>query len=111
MGGANGQVKIKLIENNNTTQLDYEATTKINGKIAQLGSRLINGTVKKNTNIFFNNFNSFFSETNYISNKPLAMNNKEKQEANGKSLINKYPYLYVLLIIFFIVFFVLINYE
>ena len=47
LGGASGKVEIKLNEKDSTTNLFYTADTKINGKIAQLGSRLIEGTVKK----------------------------------------------------------------
>jgi len=38
-----------LKEIDKTTVLNYEADTRINGRIAQLGSRLIDGSVKKNT--------------------------------------------------------------
>ena len=53
LGGANGKVEIRLDEKENLTYLNYKANTKIHGKIAQLGARLIDGTVKKNTTIFF----------------------------------------------------------
>ena len=38
------------------TSLTYNANSKINGKLAQLGSRLIDGSVRKNTEKFFKNF-------------------------------------------------------
>ena len=54
------------------TYLNYDATTNINGKIAQLGSRLIDGTVKKNTNIFFDNFNRFLNQDKSNNNQTLT---------------------------------------
>ena len=47
LGFASGNITVKLKENNNKTILTYTAETKINGKLAQLGSRLIDGSVKK----------------------------------------------------------------
>ena len=69
LGNASGKVIIFLKELDKTTVLRYEADTKINGKIAQLGSRLIDGSVKKNTDLFFKNFSKILNEdTNIIIN-------------------------------------------
>ena len=47
---------------------DTNVVTKINGKIAQLGARLVEGSVKKNTTLFFNNFiNSLYSSNSKYS--------------------------------------------
>ena len=109
LGGANGSVQVKLTEKNNTTYLNYEADTRIHGKIAQLGSRLIDGTVKKNTTVFFKNFDSLFNDYNTADNQVLREDNKEKEIITNKKLNKKY--IYIFLIIFFIIFFVFINYE
>ena len=58
LGYASGKVKVSLQEKNEITTLKYEVESRINGKIAQLGSRLIDGSVKKNTEKFFNNFSN-----------------------------------------------------
>jgi carbon monoxide dehydrogenase subunit G len=56
LGHASGNINVALKENKNKTILSYSAETRINGKLAQLGSRLIDGSVKKNTDLFFKNF-------------------------------------------------------
>ena len=89
--------------------MNYEADTRIHGKIAQLGSRLIDGTVKKNTTVFFKNFDSLFNDYSTADNQVLRKDNKEKEIITNNKLNKKY--IYIFLIIFFIIFFVFINYE
>ena len=57
-GGASGSAKVQLIEDKDTssTTLSYEVTAQVKGKIAQLGSRLIQSTAKKLSKNFFGNF-------------------------------------------------------
>ena len=57
-GFAKGSVKIKLSnsEQPNHTTLDYSGSAQVGGKLAQLGSRLIGGVIKKTTDEFFENF-------------------------------------------------------
>ena len=66
LGNASGKVKIYLNEIDKTTVLNYEADTRINGRIAQLGSRLIDGSVKKNTDLFFQNFSKVLNEDSKV---------------------------------------------
>ena len=56
LGLASGKIKVLLEEKGEMTSLTYNANSKINGKLAQLGSRLIDGSVRKNTEKFFKNF-------------------------------------------------------
>ena len=58
-GGAN--VKLEEIDENNTV-LRYEVDAKIGGKLAQLGSRLIDSTSKKLAGKFFDNFVKIFEK-------------------------------------------------
>ena len=109
LGGAKGKVNIALTEKNKLTYLNYEANTSINGKIAQLGSRLIDGTVKKNTNMFFENFNRFLHENKSNNNQTLTAKENDKKLISNEKLKKKY--LYFLLIIFFIILFIMIKYE
>ena len=51
-GGAD--VKLKAVEEG--TELTYDATAKVGGKLAQLGSRIIGGFARKMTDQFFENF-------------------------------------------------------
>ena len=56
--------------------------TRINGKIAQLGSRLIDGTVKKNTNMFFDNFDSFLHDRDKSNNNQTLTAKENEKKIN-----------------------------
>ena len=56
VGFANGSADVKLEEKDNITTLTYEVNVDVGGKIAQLGSRLINGVAKKMSEYFFGRF-------------------------------------------------------
>ena len=55
-GFAKGGANVKLSEVEGGTQLDYEVDAKVGGKLAALGSRLIDSTAKKLAGEFFGNF-------------------------------------------------------
>jgi len=55
-GFAKGGAKVQLTEVDGGTQLDYQVDAKVGGKIAQLGSRLIDSAAKKLATQFFTNF-------------------------------------------------------
>ena len=56
-GFASGGAKVKLVEDGpNATVLSYEAEARVGGKLAQIGSRLIDSTVKKLSEEFFGAF-------------------------------------------------------
>ena len=61
VGFANGSADIKLEEENGSTLLSYEVDVNVGGKIAQLGSRLIDGVAKKMSNYFFGRFSDLIS--------------------------------------------------
>ncbi len=56
VGFANGIADVKLDEQGGITTLTYEVNVDVGGKIAQLGSRLINGVAKKMSDYFFGRF-------------------------------------------------------
>ena len=62
-GGATGSARVDLeeIENGNSTRLTYDVNAAVTGKIAQLGSRLIESTAKKLATKFFTNFIAILS--------------------------------------------------
>ncbi len=60
-GFAKGAADVRLVEDGDGTLLSYEARAQIGGKLAQLGSRLINSTAKKLANAFFENFRTHLS--------------------------------------------------
>ncbi|NNG04443.1 MAG: carbon monoxide dehydrogenase subunit G [Inquilinus sp.] len=55
-GFAKGGAKVHLAEDGGATVLTYEVNANVGGKLAQLGSRLIDGTAKKMADDFFGNF-------------------------------------------------------
>ncbi|AEI93744.1 MULTISPECIES: CoxG family protein [Roseobacter] len=55
-GHAKGGADVTLVADGDTTILTYDAKAQIGGKLAQLGSRLIQSTAKKLAAKFFKNF-------------------------------------------------------
>jgi carbon monoxide dehydrogenase subunit G len=55
-GFAKGGADVKLAADGNETVLTYMATAQVGGKLAQIGSRLIDSTAKKMANEFFGKF-------------------------------------------------------
>ena len=96
LGNASGKVIIFLKELDKTTVLNYEADTRINGRIAQLGSRLIDGSVKKNTDLFFQNFSKILNENS----------NTNINDRKNKVIIGKIKVFTYLTILFFITLFI-----
>lgn len=61
-GFAKGGAVVSLKEVDGGTELTYDVEAKVGGKIAQLGSRLINGFAKKMTVKFFETFQEIVEE-------------------------------------------------
>jgi carbon monoxide dehydrogenase subunit G len=55
-GFARGSAAVTLSEAGDETVLEYTAEIKVGGKIAQIGSRLLDGTARKLSNDFFTKF-------------------------------------------------------
>ena len=55
-GFAKGGAKVRLEEDGEATLLSYDVDAQVGGKLAQIGSRLINGTAKKMADDFFARF-------------------------------------------------------
>jgi carbon monoxide dehydrogenase subunit G len=55
-GFAKGGAEVKLVADGENTVLSYVATAQVGGKLAQIGSRLIDSTAKKMANEFFGKF-------------------------------------------------------
>lgn len=55
-GFAKGGAEVKLADDGDGTLLTYQATGQVGGKLAQIGSRLIDSTAKKMANEFFGKF-------------------------------------------------------
>ena len=99
VGFANGSANVKLSEENNVTTLTYEVDVKVGGKIAQLGSRLINGVAKKMSDYFFGRFADLVSPLSR-NEKKQGVEFKEKRVEELKSnFLNKYIYSAALILI------------
>ena len=55
-GFAKGAASVKLIEEEGGTRLFYEVDANVGGKLAQVGSRLIDGAARKIADGFFSKF-------------------------------------------------------
>ena len=60
-GFAKGGAQVSLVADDETTRLAYRATAQIGGKLAQVGSRLVDGVAKKMAEEFFARFNARFA--------------------------------------------------
>lgn len=61
-GFAKGSAHVQLTESEADTVLTYEAKAQVGGKLAQLGSRLIDSTAKKMAEDFFGKFTELVSQ-------------------------------------------------
>ena len=102
VGFANGSADVKLAEENGVTTLSYEVSVNVGGKIAQLGSRLIDGVAKKMSDYFFGRFADLVS----------PIEKEEENDASDKirrvkglksNFLNKYIYSTVAILILLLV--------
>ena len=103
VGFANGNANVKLTEENGITTLSYDVDINVGGKVAQLGSRLIDGVAKKMSDYFFGRFADLVSP---ITKKQIETGEviKEKRVKEIKSnFLNKYIYSTIIILILLIV--------
>ena len=72
VGFASGEASVKLEEKEGTTELIYSVEANVGGKIAQVGSRLIDMTAKKMADVFFGKFSEIISSTNADDEKMIS---------------------------------------
>ena len=61
-GFAKGGAQVRLSAESDSTRLTYEAKANVGGKLAQIGSRLIDAAARKVADDFFRNFNQKVAE-------------------------------------------------
>lgn len=71
-GGAEGAARVTLVEEGANTVLIYEVEAKVSGKIAQIGSRLIDATASKLAGQFFAKFNLVLTGKDEITQPKVA---------------------------------------
>jgi carbon monoxide dehydrogenase subunit G len=62
VGGAKGGAKVRLAPEGDGTKLTYDVDAQVTGKIAQLGSRLVDSTAKMMAGQFFDKFRDIVSQ-------------------------------------------------
>ena len=62
-GFAKGSASVKLSTEGSSTRLNYSAKANIGGKLAQIGSRLVDGVAQKMANDFFVKFNDVMGKS------------------------------------------------
>ena len=102
VGFVNGSADVKLIEENGITTLTYEVDVNVGGKIAQLGSRLINGVAKKMSDYFFGRFADLVAPITEEKETGETIEEKRVEELKP-NFLNKYIYSGVLILILLIV--------
>ena len=80
VGFASGEATVKLENYENGTKLIYEVEANVGGKIAQVGSRLIDMTAKKIADIFFGNFSELISKDKNLSKEDLSISDKSSTD-------------------------------
>ncbi len=111
VGFASGQAKVNLEDFEDGTKLSYEVEANVGGKIAQVGSRLIDMTAKKMADIFFGKFSKLISSekiSRETENKPVSENQKyEKlniwEKINNKFIIYILGVVLLLIVVFFVI--------
>ena len=92
VGFASGEATVKLEDNEKGTNLIYEVEANVGGKIAQVGSRLIDMTAKKMADIFFGKFSELIStddssSSEKISEKKIDQTNEDKPKKQNQKIL------------------------
>jgi len=105
VGFASGEAKVKLEESDGGTKLIYEVEANVGGKIAQVGSRLIDMTAKKIADIFFGKFSKLISTQKISREKGIkpASEDKRNNNKNNKLIIISVSALILLAIAIYVV--------
>ena len=107
VGFASGEAFVKLEDHEQGTKLIYEVEANVGGKIAQVGSRLIDMTAKKMADIFFGKFSELISSTDEGNNKDqidqkLTNQDNIKSKNQNKILIYSAVIVSALILAYFI---------
>ena len=92
VGFANGNAQVKLTESNGITTLTYAVDINVGGKIAQLGSRLINGVAKKMSDYFFGRLADLVAPITKQESKTSTIVEKKRIKELKSNFLNKYIY-------------------
>jgi len=107
VGFANGSADVKLVEENGITTLSYHVNVNVGGKIAQLGSRLIDGVAKKMSDYFFGRFADLVAPVAKEEKGTGKIIKEKRIEEIKPNFLNKYIYstLIVLILLLVVIFY------
>jgi carbon monoxide dehydrogenase subunit G len=80
-GFGKGEASVKLSPEGDSTRLDYSAKANVGGKLAQIGSRLVDAASKKMADDFFGKFNAELLKRNPAAATPAAAGDPAAAEA------------------------------
>ena len=103
VGFANGSADVKLIEENGITTLLYNVEANVGGKIAQLGSRLIDGVAKKMSDYFFGRFADLVAPITKKEKETGKVIEEKRVEEVKSNFLSKYIYSTLAILILLIV--------
>ncbi len=100
VGFASGEAKVNLEDIEGGTKLSYEVEANVGGKIAQVGSRLIDMTAKKMADIFFSKFSELISSQNVLNENEKNTEQKNKiLRTKDKNILNNKILFYISILI------------
>ena len=103
VGFANGNASVEILEQNGITTLSYKVEVNVGGKVAQLGSRLIDGVAKKMSDYFFGRFADLVAPiVKEKENNGTAVTEKRVNEIKS-NFLNKYIYSSITILILLLV--------
>ena len=107
VGFANGNADVDLTEKNGVTTLSYEVEVNVGGKVAQLGSRLIDGVAKKMSDYFFGRFADVVSPLTKEKKETGVAVKEERVKELKSDFLNKYIYhlLFILILLLVAIFY------
>ena len=103
VGFANGNADVKLVEENGVTILSYDVNVDVGGKIAQLGSRLINGVAKKMSDYFFGRFADLVAPMLKQEKKTGVIIEEKRVKEIKSNFLNRYIYSAIIILILLLV--------
>ena len=103
VGFANGSANVKLLEENEITTLSYEVNVNVGGKIAQLGSRLVDGVAKKMSDYFFGRFADLVDPVQKKDSDKTAVIKEKRVKEVKSNFLNKYIYSFAAILILLLV--------
>ncbi|PPR79589.1 MAG: hypothetical protein CFH01_00335 [Alphaproteobacteria bacterium MarineAlpha2_Bin1] len=95
-GFGKGSADVSLEEEDeNTTILKFSATAQVGGKLAQIGTRLVDGAAKKIAGQFFDNFAKILETDTSIHKQNIPPDTKETDTSSKRNSVKISPFIWV----------------